>query len=226
MSEEVLSYEDYYNEYINMKSIQYLWCSNDNYYIDDKLFDEVYKLEWFKDMILENRDLIDDVMCKNIKNVVEKYRYIDDEDRIKRLHIINEIIVSLNSSYDKDKNYEFYRQEIAKRYDNKKYLKLSNYNVDRNKEMIISSIACDYILLSLICEYNDQDFKNVISKIDFNNFHILSLNAILYEFPLIITDPNFIPRVNILLKQKYLKKDNKKLVKKINKIIDEFNKGV
>lgn len=221
----IISYEDQYIDYMNMKSIEHLWFGTNNSYINSDLFDELYKLEWFKDGIVDNRDLIDDNVAKNIRGIIDKYKYIEDENSIKRKEIINEIIIALNSSYDKDKNYEFYKEEAAKRFDSNIYLKATNEVIEKNKQMLNESISCDYILLSMLCDFSDTEFNKALDEVGFVNFHILSLNAILKEFPLIITNPNFIPRVNTILKKRKLK-ENKKMVKKIKKLVDEFNKGV
>ena len=223
--EKILSYEEQYNDYMNVKSIQNLWYSSINTYMDQNLFDELYKLEWFKNAIIDNRNLIDEAIANNIRNIIEQYKYMEDKDSIKRNEIINEIIVALNSEYNKSENYMFYKEELAKRYDNKKYLKVSDSVIDNNKQMLNESIGCDFILLSMLCDFSEEEFNMALDDIEFVNFHILSLNAIIEEFPLIITNPNFIPRVDIILKKKKLK-ENKKMVKKINKIIDAFNKGV
>ena len=226
MEDEILSYEDQYAEYMNMKAIEHLWYAGANPYVNGHLFDELYQLEWFKDGIIDNRNLLDESAAKNVRDIIERYKYIEDKDSTKRKEIINEIIIALNSPYDKEKNYEFYRGELAKRYNNKIFLNITDAAVERNKQMVNESIASDYVLLSMLCEFKDEEFNKVMDELEFDNFHILSLNAIIEEFPLIITNSMFLPRVKIILNRKKHKKENKKLIKRINKIIDEFNKGV
>lgn len=72
---------------------------------------EFIDMLWY--FIKHNRDLIDDNIVLNIYNKLDQLKYIIDENRIKRIEIINEIIICLNKECDKKINYDFYRNELA-----------------------------------------------------------------------------------------------------------------
>ena len=56
----------------------------------------------------------------NVYNAIYKFRDISDQFKDKCYDIINNIIISLNSYYDKKENYQFYKNEFSVRIDNNK----------------------------------------------------------------------------------------------------------
>lgn len=177
----------------------------------------------FIDMLLyfisNNRNSIDDTIALNIYNKLDQLKQITDGKRIKRIEIINEIIVCLNKGYDKKINYNFYRNELAIRANHQKYYKMKDYIVDLNKKIINKSIVYDFCILSKhSSNITDSEFAKYLPDFQNNSYYLASIHAIMDEFPLIFLDDTFTNRVKTVINNSKFDNQNKKLIKEINKI--------
>lgn len=178
---------------------------------------EFIDMLWY--FIKHNRDLIDDNIVLNIYNKLDQLKYIIDENRIKRIEIINEIIICLNKECDKKINYDFYRNELAIRANHSKYYKMKDYMVDLNKKTINNSIVYDFYILSKhSSDITDSEFEKYLPHFQNDTYYLASIRAIMDEFPLMFLDDTFTNRVKTVIDNSNFDDKNKKLIKKIDKI--------
>ena len=149
----------------------------------------------------------------NILTELSDLRFIEDEYRLERLEIINEIIILLNSS-EYDENFTFYREQLYNREGNRKFLKkYKNYIIYRNIDMINEMIMLDYcILISHIEVTSDERFlEDYLSEFIYGASYYKNLDIIINEYPDIINNKTFVERVN---KIHYLKQINNQVDEK------------
>lgn len=141
--------------------------------------------------------------------------------------MINEIISILNSSPE-HMSKEFYRIQLAKRKDNKKYL--YDYPIDVIDKEIPNanrSICNDAIVLLSHAETtSDEDFiQGWLPDLTLNLFYYESINTILDECPEMFKNQTFYNRfICVLNRNNELSKNetyktNKKFVKEVNRKI-------
>lgn len=168
---------------------------------------------------------------RELKNSVHDYlveaRSIKSEDYEYRVNLINEIISILNSSPENISSI-FYRSQLAKRKDNKKYL--YGYLTDVIEKEIPDtnrSICNDAIVLLSHAETtSDEDFiQGWLPDLTLNLFYYESINTILDECPEMFKNQTFYNRfICVLNRNNELSKNetyktNKKFVKEVNRKI-------
>ena len=201
-----------------------------NFYEDN--YDEdpsVYKLvviESLKNIVefhVNQNDLSDNVK-NNINKFLQQARYYNDENRIKRIELINETIILLNSQ-EKDDSLMFYRLQLYSRTKDFKYLfKTSDAEIKNKIEYIHDSICNDlFVLVSHTDDVDDIEFvKEYLPYLKDLDLYYDSINIILKENPLVFKDKTFYDRMmSVLTINDFIDEEvayyNKKLIKKINK---------
>ena len=185
------------------------------------LFTKIDELKQLEQLIVDNRYMFDCHATNNISIIMQELRYIEDEHTIERGEIINNIINAINSGYEKEENYDFYRYEMCVRYNTNKYRCLKKNIVDKYKYLIDTSIALDSAVLhSHTIDVNsfDKYYKDLVD----NPIYIMSIRAIINEYPLILNDERFISRMNKVLSNSKENKKIKLLRKDIKKIKSKF----
>lgn len=196
-------------------------------------------VDWFYDVdVLMYLEAYVELFCKhgffnqivksNVYEFLFKAREIKDKDYEKRIEIINNIIINLNSSkLDKFKYINFYRNQLAVRRNDKKFL--NNYSdeyIESIIDLVNTSICVDMFVINTHSkQISEEEFEfEYLSKFINNSLYYESLNVILYEFPELFKNPIFYNRVmkvinknNDIIEDKRLKKINNKLIKKIKK---------
>ena len=185
------------------------------------LFTKIDELKQLEQLIVDNRYMFDCHATNNISIIMQELRYIEDEHTIERGEIINNIINAINSGYEIEDNYDFYRYEMCVRNNTNKYRHLKKNIVDKYKYLIDTSIALDSAVLhSHTIDVNsfDKYYKNLVD----NPIYIMSIRAIINEYPLILNDERFISRMNKVLSNSKENKKIKLLRKDIKKIKSKF----
>ena len=185
------------------------------------LFTKIDELKQLEQLIVDNRYMFDCHATNNISIIIQELRYIEDEHTLERGKIINNIINAINSGYEKEEIYDFYRYEMCVRYNTNKYRCLKKNIVDKYKYLIDASIAFDSAVLhSHTIDVNsfDKYYKDLVD----NPIYIMSIRAIINEYPLILNDERFISRMNKVLSNSKENKKIKLLRKDIKKIKSKF----
>lgn len=168
--------------------------------------------------VIENCNyMFDDNEINNICKIFQYVKYIEDEYTNERINIINEILTILNSGYDKNEHYSFYKEEFLKRVNNKKLNKLDNRTIEEYKYIIKTSIAMDTIIL-LSHTSIDDDLNNYMNDFIDSVFYRMSIRAIIQEFPLILNNELFVSRMNKVLDNSKDKRSVKILRKEIKRL--------
>lgn len=207
-----LYYDFKFLEGIIFSDIVHTDCSN--------FFTKIDELKQLEQLIVDNRYMFDGNATNNISIIMQDLRYIEDDHTLERGEIINNIINSINNDYSKEDNYDFYRYEMCVRYNTNKYRHLKKNIVDKYKDLIDASIALDCAVLhSHTIDINS--FNEYYNNLVDNPIYIMSIRAIINEYPLILNDERFISRMNKVLgsseddkKIKQLRKDIKKIKRK------------
>lgn len=163
-------------------------------------------------------------LINNIYNYLYQAREIEDEDRIERINIINEIVQELNKCTCE--NYLlFYRSELSKRRNNEKYLnKYQNEEIEKEINHANYSISNDImVLVGLWDETSDSEFLVDYLNDFVNNYYFYeSINALLEEQPILFKNLTFYNRMMCVLnanqdikKNRKIERYHKKLVKRI-----------
>lgn len=214
---------DNIDTYMNHKYIEYFIY---NFNLDEETYKDNYDrlevLEIIRDYIEANRNLIDEDVANHIRNAVNIFRDIIDNNTMNRNEVINEIIINLNKDYDRDINYAYYRTQLYTRTKDKKFFTDSKEAIDVDKSEINISIAFDFSLLSFLIDVPYEIFIDHLSDLQDNEFVYLSLRAILCECPNVLKNETFVGRLNEVLNIKTNKKEHKKLVKEIKRMKRKF----
>lgn len=176
----------------------------------------------------EKNDLSKDVM-NNINKFLSYAREYKDENREKRIELINEIIMIMNSQ-EKDESLIFYRFQLYERRRNFEYLlKKSDREIIEQIPNIHKSICHDlFVVVSHSNDVSDMDFvKEYLPDLKDSDLYYESLNMMLKENPLVFKDQLFYNRMICVLEYNSLIcedliKYNEKLVKKIDKKIKKI----
>lgn len=206
-----------------------------NFYIDD--YDEetyVYDLVFMESLRnvvrghCEKNDLSKDVI-NNINKFLSYAREYKDENREKRIELINEIIVLMNRQ-EKDESLIFYRFQLYERTKKFEYLlKKSDREIIEEIPNVHQSICHDlFVLVTHSDDVDDMDFvKEYLHDLKDSDLYYESLNMMLKENPLVFKDKLFYNRMICVLEYNSLicedlVKYNAKLVKKIDKKIKKI----
>lgn len=179
---------------------------------------------------LKNNNMLSRDIKGNIYNYLGIIRDIKDEYKVKRNIVIGEMIQILNLTED-TQALDFYQNEIYKRRSNIKHIfSVDPRDILSNIELINTSIQFDTeVLLShskfISEDIFDQDYLELFAN---NVFYYESLSALLYEYPGIFKDELFYNRILKVFnyaysinKNKYVYKENKNYIKKINKCVKQ-----
>lgn len=166
---------------------------------------------------------------ENILDYLNQARFIEDEFKLERIEIINDIIRTLNTQ-QKDYSSIFYSLELFKRTRQLRYLLKFNLEFSEEEMDIINQgIAFDlYVLCALDNNsVSNEDFtQDYLPTLIKNDLFYETINAILVENPSIFKDKNIYDRVmsifnmnEVLLQDKDTKKMNKQFIKEMNRKI-------
>jgi len=220
------------NETYNFRKLIYSIIFNDNLINYYDWFNDLYFLDSLKNIVEEHtkHNYLGQKVKNNIYNFLQKIREYKDDKRVERINIINEIIKLLNTQI-KDKSLVFYSLELYKRRCDRNYLfKIPNDVIINEIPNVHTSICFDVQILASHLDATEEDFQNVFFPLLIDcEYYYESLNAILYENPEIFRNELFYNRMNRILnynnklyedtnKEKYMKKANKIMLKRINKV--------
>ena len=202
----------------------------DNYKEDPSMFD-LFTIESLRNIVefhVKNNDLSKDVI-NNINKFLFQAREYKDENREKRIELINETIRIMNNQ-EKDESLMFYRFQLFDRTGDYKYFfKVTNAEIINEINYIHDSICNDlFVLVSHTEEVDDMEFVNeYLPYLKDSDLYYESLNMILKENPIVFKNQTFYNRMICVLEYNNLKYDdlvnyNKKLVKRINKKIKKY----
>ena len=208
---------DDYEIYEDFKLVQGLIFSSKISPSVRESFTDIGDLVHLKTIIENCNYMFDDAEINNIGIILQDVKDIEDEYTNERINIINEILITLNSSIDKKEHYNFYKEEFLKRVNNKKLNKLDNSTIEEYKYIIKTSIAMDTIVL-LSHTSKDENINNYLNDFVDSVFYRMSIRAIIQEFPLILNNDLFVSRMNKVLDNSKDKKSVKVLRKEIRKI--------
>ena len=208
---------DDYEIYEDFKLVQGLIFSSKISPSVRESFTDIGDLVHLKTIIENCNYMFDDAEINNIGIILQDVKDIEDEYTNERINIINEILITLNSSIDKKEHYNFYKEEFLKRVNNKKLNKLDNSTIEEYKYIIKTSIAMDTIIL-LSHTSKDESINNYLNDFVDSVFYRMSIRAIIQEFPLILNNDLFVSRMNKVLDNSKDKRSVKVLRKEIRKI--------
>ena len=208
---------DDYETYEDFKLVQGLIFSSKISPSVREAFTDIGDLVHLKTVIENCNYMFDDAEINIIGKILQYVKDIEDEYTNERINIINEILITLNSSIDKKEHYNFYKEEFLKRVNNKKLNKLDNSTIEEYKYIIKTSIAMDTIIL-LSHTSKDENINNYLNDFVDSVFYRMSIRAIIQEFPLILNNELFVSRMNKVLDNSKDKKSVKVLSKEIKKI--------
>ena len=184
-----------------------------NYYVNyimDPDFVETFNyltIEFAKDNILtdEAKERIFRLISYFRFNVEYEYK----ETKSYYYKMFNKMISALNCSNGENSD-EYYYLETIKRYEIKSAIRMEKFM--QLKNFVISSIGSDFNFLELFSDrLSDKTFKEEVHKLVNNKIFFLSLNAILCEYPDLLSQDIFKNRLKILLE---LNKGDKLLLSK------------
>jgi len=178
-----------------------------------------------------NGHLIDSVK-NNINEFLSQARLYEDNNRVDRIKLINEIITLMNSQIN-DEHLLFYRFQLYNRTKKSTYLlKSTDEEIKKEIPHVHDSICHDlYVVSSHSDEFTDEEFiKEALPYLQDSNLYYESLNMILKENPIVFKDLTFYNRMICILninndiykEEKEMIKYNKKLVKKVNSKIKKL----
>ncbi len=199
-----------------------------NDYSDEPFIFDITIIECLKETIeaFVERNILSLDMQNNIYNYLYQAREIYDEKRENRIELINEIIKIMNQS-SVDNSMGFYKYELYKRQDDKRCLSYSGEQVAAEIDNIKKSICNDFLVFSAqnSIDTSDKEFiEEELQELVDDPMYYNTLNAFLYEQPILFKDLTFYNRTICVLdlkmekyKNRSIKKLNKKFVKDIKK---------
>lgn len=202
----------------------------ENDYMDDPRMFHLTFIESLKNIIeyhIQNNDL-----SKEIKNNINKFlsqaREYKDEDREKRINIINDIIVMMNKQ--QIESLVFYRIELAKRRKDFKYIfKYPDELIKSQIDDINDSICHDlYVLISHTNDTSDEEFINeYLPYLKDSAVYYESLNAIFKENPMVFKDKTFYNRMICVLNlNNEIYKEDKEMIDLNNKLVKKIDRKI
>lgn len=185
----------------------------------DFYFEKVPFLDRFQHVvnIAGKQNCIDhDVKMSLLKKFIY-IREIQDENTEHRINIINEMIYNLNC-LKQDKIFGFYVLEYWKRNYSRLNLKTAFFEFEEFKNAILESICYDIqILYTHSSDMSDEEFLSLVPNFKEDDIYFFSISAIFSEMPEIFKDEIFYKRFKLLCSEFQMDRDDKKLVKKIEK---------
>lgn len=200
----------------------------ENDYEDKEDFD-LLTVESLRNVVeyLASQNYLSESVKDNINNYLMRARYFEDENRSKRIELINETIGFMNSQKGDD-SLIFYRLQLFDRRKELKYLfNSTNEEIKEEIENVHDSICHDlYVLIGQSFLTSDKEFEEeYLSLFAESNYYYESLNMFLKENPTVFKDELFYSRMMQVINlnnelynsDKKILKMNKKLLKKIDK---------
>lgn len=194
---------------------------------DDKMIDDINNkhyvnyimdpdfVETFNYLTIEfaKNNILTDEAKERIFRLISYFRfnvkYKDKEAKSYYYKMFNEMISALNCSNGENSD-EYYYLETIKRYEIKSALRMEKFM--QLKDFVEYSISFDFYILEAFSDrLSDKTFKEEIHKLVNNKIFFLSLNAILCEYPDLLSQDIFKNRLKILLE---LNKGDKLLLSK------------
>lgn len=201
----------------------------ENDYEDKEDFD-LLTVESLRNVVeyLTSQNYLSESVKENINNYLMRARYFEDENRSKRIQLINDTIGFINTQKE-DGSLIFYRLQLFDRRKEFKYLfKSTNDEIKQEIENVHDSICHDlYVLIGQSNLTSDKEFEEeYLPLFAESNYYYESLNIFLKENPTVFRDKLFYNRMmkvinlnNELYNDKEVFKMNKKLLKKIDRKI-------
>ena len=222
-------YEDL--ETYRMRKVIYSVIFNfyENDYEDKEDFDLI-TVESLRNVVeyLTSENYLSESVKENIQSYLMRARYFEDENRSKRIELINDTIGFMNRQTI-DGSLIFYRLQLFDRRKEFKYLfKATNEEIKKEIENVHDSICNDlYVLIGQSDLTSDKEFEEeYLPYFKNTNIYYESLNMFLKENPIVFKDEIFYSRMmkvinlnNELCNDKEVFKMNKKLLKKIDRKI-------
>ena len=178
---------------------------------------------------LTSQNYLSESVKNNIHNYLTRARYFEDEDRSKRIELVNDTIGFMNSQ-NQDDSIIFYRLELFKRKKDYKYIiGYSNEKVQSEIKHVHDSICNDlYVVVSHTDITDDETFETeYLPYFKDSNIYYESLNAILYENPSSFKDKLFYNRMmKIINLNKELYKDDKQILNMNKKMLNKINRKI
>lgn len=200
----------------------------DNDYKDNPCMFDLVILESLKNLVeahVQNGDLSKSVIA-NINNYLQQARYYDDDKRIERINIINEIIILMNNQKHDDL-LMFYRMQLMFRRKDFYYaIKCPNQSIKAEMNDVHESICYDLVVLDSHSEsVSDEEFTSTyLPDLVNNQYYYESLNMILRENPKVFRNKVFYDRMMCILNLNKELNNNEKLVKVNKKLIKQVNR--
>lgn len=176
---------------------------------------------------LSSECYLSDSVKGNVQNYLMRARYFDDENKSKRIELINETIGFMNSQQE-DKSLIFYRLQLFDRRKDFKYVfKSTNEEIRKEIENVHDSICNDlYVLIGQSNLTSDKEFEEeYLPYFKDTNIYYESLNIFLKENPTVFKDEIFYNRMlKVINLNNELHKDNKEVLKMNKKLIKNIDK--
>lgn len=176
---------------------------------------------------LSSECYLSDSVKGNIQNYLMRARYFEDENKFKRIELINDAIGFMNSQQE-DKSLVFYRLQLFDRRKDFKYVfKATNEEIKKEIENVHDSICNDlYVLIGQSLLTSDKEFEEeYLPYFKNTNIYYESLNIFLKENPTVFKDEIFYNRMmKVININNELHKDNKDVLKMNKKLLKKIDK--
>lgn len=191
-------------------------------------------LVMFEDIIEQfiSREILSPIMKKNALSYLNHVRFVidggieDEEDRNFIINLINKLIVKLNDQ--RGKNYiEFYRNEMYKRTNNKKFLRCPDTYIKQCEQNLFESISLEQMLLySHSVDVSDEEFQNeCLPDLSNDPVYFDAISCFINECPHLFLDKLFYSRFLIVMNEWINKEKGNRSIKKFQRRINHTLRG-
>lgn len=142
--------------------------------------------------------LLDKSQLDNLNNLINYIRFNFNTSQKVYNHLFNHMIYNINKS-DSSEKYIF--NNFVNRFSGHGILKyLFDYqNYPYMLKKIKKSISMDYFYLVLLTKNVDEKFYKIIDKLALNEYFLMSINQIIFEYPDILKDKVFVTRLKSVI---------------------------
>ena len=200
----------------------------ENDYEDKEDFD-LLTVESLRNVVeyLTSENYLSESVKNNIYNYLTRARFFEDENRSKRIELVNATIGFLNAQASDD-SLIFYRLQLYDRRREFKYLfKATNEEIKKEIEDIHDSICHDlYVLVGQSNLTSDKEFEDEYLPLFTNsNYYYESLNMFLKENPTVFKDKLFYNRMmQVINKNNELEHNNEQILKMNKKLLKKIKR--
>lgn len=183
-------------DYIGYKSVE-AFVLNPGEGLDEQT--DITFLDYVLRYIEKNAENFSYDLKQEILKNLSDLRFINDEDRIERIEIINEIIRTLNVA-EEDEEYFFYRFQLYNRFNDEIFLKSDV--TDNNVKLVNLLAFLDYIILVSHTDLMSEEkfYDKYICEFTENPFYYCNVSFIVEEYPDILKYKTFVKRFNLIHK--------------------------